>query len=184
MVPILTFRDPVSIDNPSQCCVNRSWSAPRRPLSSLAESLSKKRPERKGAFQQGVRLAGAMARRGPWRKATHRTGHSTLSARRTSPGAIVSTLGREHGDAVDPTTRKGSKRSEHTACRQSLSVCVVGECSTDRRREQTASRRLHIYAASWVRDDPKRFPRSPPVLHRPRCSGSHERVCSIEFTHS
>lgn len=124
MVRILTFRDPVSIDDPSQCCVNQAGPHQPWPLSRFAESLSKKRPERKGALHQGVRLAGAMARRGTWRKATHRTVHSTLRdtrklcRHRLGSGRVGS--GREHGDAVDPRTRKGSRRSEHNTCRQSF----------------------------------------------------------------
>lgn len=164
MVRILTFRDPVCIDDPSQCCVNQAGPHQPWPLSRFAESLSKKRPERKGALHQGVRLAGAMARRGPWRKATHRTVHSTLRDTRKLC---------RHRLGVGSRSRRHHRPYDRER---------VG--STERRREKTGSRRRRIHAASWVRTTRRGSREGPRSSIALRCSGSDERVCSIEFTHS
>lgn len=73
----------------------------------------------------------------PWRADHHDRSQRTEQGRRcscvrpTSPGAILSGLGREHGNAIDPTTRNRPQCSGHTAM---LTVGVhsgPGECSTN-----------------------------------------------------
>lgn len=51
-------------------------------------------------------------------------GRRRSCARPTSPGAILSGLGREHGDAIDPTTRNRSQCSGHSGHTALLSIRV------------------------------------------------------------
>ncbi len=104
----------------------------------------------------------------------------------TCPGAVVSGLGREHGDANNLTTRNGSKRSEHTARGQSLSASVTQAPLWTWRREQTASRTLKFSRGELGQDNPKRLPREPPGPPWPPGAAVMVNVsaCTIEFTHS
>lgn len=102
------------------------------------------------------------------------------------PGAIVSGLGREHGDVstLRPGTGRGVPDTPPADNRCPFPSSEIA--LPTRRREQTASRTLKFSRGEVGQDDPKRFPREPPGPPSPPGVAVIVNVsaCSIEFTHS